>query len=105
MDASPAAGPTTRIRLFLRASNLPKSLTAQGLRQPDTLARVSLVTPHHDTAVPVATQEDDGEQQKDGLPAVDGSDENVCSEPSGHPHYDQILDETEVGFTRTHALK
>jgi hypothetical protein len=39
------AGPKTRIRLYLRASNLPKSLIAQGYRQPDSLARVSVVTP------------------------------------------------------------
>eukprot|EP00579_Thalassiosira_antarctica_P000165 CAMPEP_0201866306 /NCGR_PEP_ID=MMETSP0902-20130614/942_1 /ASSEMBLY_ACC=CAM_ASM_000551 /TAXON_ID=420261 /ORGANISM="Thalassiosira antarctica, Strain CCMP982" /LENGTH=671 /DNA_ID=CAMNT_0048391255 /DNA_START=92 /DNA_END=2107 /DNA_ORIENTATION=- len=35
-------GPTTNIRLYLRASNLPKSIINQ---QPDTLARISLLHP------------------------------------------------------------
>lgn len=43
-DTEATPGPKTRIRLYLRASNLPK-LIAQGYRQPDSLARVSVVTP------------------------------------------------------------
>lgn len=41
-ELSQASAPTATVRLYLRASNLPKSLTGQ---RPDTLARVSLLPP------------------------------------------------------------
>lgn len=40
-----AGGPSTNVRLYLRASGLPKSSVATS-RQPDTLARVSLLHPN-----------------------------------------------------------
>ncbi len=45
IDATIGATPTTRIRLYLRASNLPRSFIAQGYRQPDSFARVSVIAP------------------------------------------------------------
>ena len=57
------ASPTTRIRLYLRASNLPKSLIAQGYRQPDSFARVSVIAPRQDDdqALPEVYDREDGE--------------------------------------------
>lgn len=64
-----APGPRTRIRLFLRASNLPKSLIAQGYLQPDSLARVSVINPRNEdecttqTGLGSASVEEDSSKQ------------------------------------------
>ena len=74
-DVAQTGGPTTNIRLYLRASNLPKSITNQ---QPDTLARVSLITPQsNQLPPPVPPPAEDGDSSED---AVEGG----------------VLDETEV---------
>ena len=75
-------GPTTNIRLYLRCSNLPKSIINQ---QPDTIARVSILPP------PNSSQQ----QQEQALPppvpppaATDDEDGDVYS----------LIDETEVSM-------
>ena len=83
-------GPTTKIRLYLRASNLAKSLVGQ---QPDTLARISLLPApskrgtqsHPPPAVPppgVGVRDDE---------VVAGADEAVA---------EGVLDETEVRLSK-----
>ena len=67
MDQSAIVGPTTQIHLYLRASNLPKSLTAQGYRQPDSLARVSVIDPARDpyeTAIEYCDATDTGADEE-----------------------------------------
>ena len=105
MDSSnttAASGPKTYIRLFLRASNLPTSIIAQGYRQPDTFARVSLVKPHQtsDVASPRSIPE-----LPTGSPAVshgDSLEEGEASDsdyvlPRAESQHGLVLDEkTEV---------
>mmetsp|Transcript_3274 Transcript_3274/g.5063 ORF Transcript_3274/g.5063 Transcript_3274/m.5063 type:complete len:84 (-) Transcript_3274:76-327(-) len=69
-------GPTTNIRLYLRASNLPKSIINQ---QPDTLARISLLHPQ-DSSQPQLP------------PPVPPPGESGDGGAEG-----EVLDETEVG--------
>ena len=81
VDIEQDGGPTTNIRLYLRASNLPKSLTNT---QPDTLARVSILSPQ--------SGRNDFSSSSQLTPPVpppnDGEIENDASEG--------VLDETEV---------
>ncbi|KAL3778632.1 hypothetical protein HJC23_001581 [Cyclotella cryptica] len=69
-NATIRSAPTTRIRLYLRASNLPKSLIAQ---EPDSFAKVSIVSPRQ-------------------------NDEALAEEYVGElgGRQDQVFDETEV---------
>jgi len=71
-----AGGPTTNIRLYLRASSLPKSLINQ---QPDTLARVSLISPQSSSQLPPPVPP----------PDADGESEDTA---------EGILDETEIVY-------
>lgn len=56
----------TRIRLKLRASNLPRSLITQGYRQRGSSARVSVISPlqDDDEASIIAPMEDEDEQNE-----------------------------------------
>ena len=84
-EAAPGAGPTTNIRLYLRAANLPKSIINQ---HPDTLARISLLrdgdgseqssqppTPRAPCPVPPPTTATDGGDGGDDAGAGGGEDE------------------------------
>ena len=55
----------TRIRLYLRASNLPR-LIAKGYRQTDSLARVSVIAPRQDgdEASVIAPMENEDQQNQ-----------------------------------------
>ncbi|KAL3777699.1 LOW QUALITY PROTEIN: hypothetical protein ACHAW5_010337 [Stephanodiscus triporus] len=79
-----AGGPTTNIRLYLRATSLPKSIVTQ--QQPDVLARVSLLAPRdgsHPPPPPANVDDDD-----DGDGGGGGGGGNVALEGT--------MDETEV---------
>mmetsp|Transcript_30324 Transcript_30324/g.61926 ORF Transcript_30324/g.61926 Transcript_30324/m.61926 type:complete len:743 (+) Transcript_30324:153-2381(+) len=101
--------PQTQIRLFLRASNLPKSMTARGYRQPDTLARVAILTPDHRRNEYSEGAADNTEAAFPPLDATFSSDnssrENLtfdeashsCCEPSQlKTRHDQVMDQTEI---------
>mmetsp|Transcript_41636 Transcript_41636/g.87328 ORF Transcript_41636/g.87328 Transcript_41636/m.87328 type:complete len:145 (+) Transcript_41636:69-503(+) len=61
-ETSQSGGPTTNIRLYLRASNLPKSIIQQ---HPDTLARISLVPPSSSSSS--SSERQRHQQQQPGL--------------------------------------
>lgn len=81
-DSPTLPGPTTRISLYLRASNLPKSLIAQGYRQPDSLARVSVIAPRKDggeaTVVDSESGAFDGESRSDQETVTDETEVGEC---------------------------
>ncbi len=75
-DVVQTGGPTTNIRLYLRASNLPKSITNQ---QPDTIARVSLISPQSNhLPPPVPPPAEDGELSEDGVEGGVLDETEVC---------------------------
>lgn len=83
-------GPTTNIRLHLRASNLPKSILNQ---QPDTLARISLYSPQQQAS---DSNNGSADQLPTPVPVFDdvtqGEEENGDSSLQD----ERVLDETEV---------
>ena len=75
-------GPTTNIRLYLRCSNLPKSIINQ---QPDTIARVSILPPPNSS-----------QQQEQALPPPVPPPATADDEDGDGGDVYSLIDETEV---------
>ena len=84
-------GPTTNIRLYLRCSNLPKSIINQ---QPDTIARVSILPP------PNSSQQ----QQEQALPPPVPPPAATDDEDGDGGDVYSLIDETEVSISCMHVL-
>lgn len=87
MEESQREGPKTSLRLYLRASKLPRSLTNQ---QPNTLARVSLLSRTSSSSsdqLPPPVLPHDAASEEDGS---DGGTDNASLV------VDASIDETEV---------
>ena len=77
-------GPTTNIRLYLRCSNLPKSIINQ---QPDTIARVSILPPPNSS-----------QQQEQALPPPVPPPAATDDEDGDGGDVYSLIDETEVSM-------
>ncbi len=106
--------PETTIRLFLRASNLPKSITAHGYCHPDTLARVSFLIPdrqnynHSDRDAdnteavfpPLNATHSSGASSREGL-TVNEAPHSGREYSQLKSRHEQVMDQTEVSMNNT----
>ena len=94
-DSIQAGGPTANIRLYLRASNLPKKAIIN--QQPDTLCRVSILP---DTTTTTTTNHDGSSFLPPPVPPPSATGEQYANNGDIY----SLIDETEVVHKSSNPL-